>query len=48
MRNYHVILSITGLLDIYLSRVSNKMNKVMQVLTVISVIFIPLTLMASI
>ncbi|TFH06693.1 MAG: magnesium and cobalt transport protein CorA, partial [Candidatus Thorarchaeota archaeon] len=40
--------SITGMLDIYLSRVSNKMNEVMQVLTVISVIFIPLTLRASI
>jgi len=40
--------SITGMLDIYLSRASNKMNEVMQVLTVISVIFIPLTLMASI
>ncbi|MGY5870759.1 MAG: magnesium/cobalt transporter CorA [Candidatus Thorarchaeota archaeon] len=40
--------SITGMLDIYLSRVSNRMNEVMQVLTVISVIFIPLTLMASI
>ncbi|TFG32135.1 magnesium/cobalt transporter CorA [Candidatus Thorarchaeota archaeon] len=40
--------SITGMLDIYLSRMSNKMNEVMQVLTVISVIFIPLTLMASV
>ncbi|PNX52903.1 MAG: magnesium and cobalt transport protein CorA [Thermoplasmata archaeon M9B2D] len=40
--------SITGMLDIYLSRVSNKMNEVMKVLTVISTIFIPLTLMASI
>jgi len=40
--------SITGMLDIYLSKVSNKMNEVMQVLTVISVVFIPLTLMASI
>jgi magnesium transporter len=40
--------SITGMLDIYLSRVSNKMNEVMQVLTVVSTIFIPLTLMASI
>ncbi len=40
--------SITGMIDIYLSRMSNKMNEVMQVLTVISVIFIPLTLMASI
>jgi magnesium transporter len=40
--------SITGMLDIYLSRISNKMNEVMKVLTVISTIFIPLTLMASI
>ncbi|MHA1965813.1 MAG: magnesium/cobalt transporter CorA [Candidatus Thorarchaeota archaeon] len=40
--------SITGMLDIYLSRVSNKMNEVMKVLTVVSTIFIPLTLMASI
>jgi magnesium transporter len=40
--------SITGMLDIYLSRISNKLNEVMKVLTVISTIFIPLTLMASI
>ena len=40
--------SITGMLDIYLSSVSNKMNQVMKVLTVVSTIFIPLTLMASI
>jgi len=40
--------SITGMLDIYLSSVSNKMNEVMKVLTVVSTIFIPLTLMASI
>lgn len=40
--------SITGMLDIYLSSVSNKMNRVMKVLTVVSTIFIPLTLMASI
>jgi magnesium transporter len=40
--------SITGMIDIYLSRISNKMNEVMKVLTVISTIFIPLTLMASI
>ncbi|MHA2302500.1 MAG: magnesium/cobalt transporter CorA [Candidatus Thorarchaeota archaeon] len=39
---------ITGMLDIYLSSMSNKMNEVMKVLTVISTIFIPLTLMASI
>jgi magnesium transporter len=40
--------SITGMLDIYLSSVSNKMNEVMKVLTVVSTIFIPLTLMASV
>ncbi|MFW9954109.1 MAG: magnesium/cobalt transporter CorA [Candidatus Thorarchaeota archaeon] len=40
--------SLTGMLDIYLSSVSNRMNEVMRVLTVISTIFIPLTLLASI
>ncbi|MFW9841036.1 MAG: magnesium/cobalt transporter CorA [Candidatus Thorarchaeota archaeon] len=40
--------SITGMLDIYLSSVNNKMNEVMKVLTVVSTIVIPLTLMASI
>ena len=40
--------SISGMLDIYLSSVNNKMNQVMKVLTVVSTIFIPLTLMASI
>jgi magnesium transporter len=40
--------SITGMMDIYLSSVNNKMNEVMKVLTVVSTIFIPLTLMASI
>ena len=39
---------LTGIMDIYLSKVSNKMNEVMKVLTVISTIFIPLTLLASI
>jgi magnesium transporter len=34
---------VSGLLDIYLSSVSNRMNEVMKVLTVISTIFIPLT-----
>ena len=32
-----------SLMDIYLSSVSNRMNKVMKVLTIISTIFIPLT-----
>ncbi|TFF93844.1 magnesium/cobalt transporter CorA [Candidatus Thorarchaeota archaeon] len=40
--------SITGMVDIYLSSTSNKMNEVMRILTVVSAIFIPLTLLASI
>jgi magnesium transporter len=39
--------SITGMLDIYLSSVSNRMNKVMQVLTIVSTIFIPLSIMTA-
>ncbi len=38
----------TGLLDIYLSSVSNRMNEVMKVLTVLASIFIPLTFLAGI
>jgi magnesium transporter len=38
----------TGLLDLYLSSVSFKMNDVMKVLTIISTIFIPLTFIAGI
>jgi len=34
---------IAGMIDIYLSSVSNKMNEIMKVLTVIATIFIPLT-----
>jgi magnesium transporter len=40
--------TITGMLEIYLSSTSNKMNEIMQLLTVISTIFIPLTLMTSV
>lgn len=40
--------TLTGIMEIYLSRVSNRLNEVMKVLTVISTIFIPLTLIASI
>jgi magnesium transporter len=32
-----------GMLDVYLSSVSNRMNEIMKVLTIISTIFIPLT-----
>ncbi len=39
---------LSGLLDIYLSSVSNRMNEVMKVLTIIATIFIPLTLIAGI
>ncbi|MFW9962073.1 MAG: magnesium/cobalt transporter CorA [Candidatus Sifarchaeia archaeon] len=40
--------TLTGIMEIYLSRVSNRLNEVMKVLTVVSTIFIPLTLIASI
>jgi len=39
---------LTGLLDIYVSSVSNKMNQVMKVLTVFASIFIPLTFLTGI
>jgi magnesium transporter len=38
---------LSGLLDIYLSSVSNRMNEVMKVLTIIATIFIPLTFLAG-
>lgn len=37
-----------GLLDLYLSSVSTKMNEVMKVLTIVSTIFIPLSFMAGV
>ncbi len=39
---------LSGILDIYLSSVSNRMNEVMKVLTIIATIFIPLTLIVGI
>lgn len=39
---------VTGMLDIYLSLVSNRMNQVMKVLTIIATIFIPLTFLAGV
>jgi len=39
---------IAGILDIYLSSVSNRLNTVMKVLTVIATIFMPLTFLAGI
>ncbi len=34
---------LSGMMDIYLSSISNRMNEVMKVLTIISTLFIPLT-----
>lgn len=39
---------ISGMIDIFMSSVSNKMNEVMKVLTIIATIFIPLTFIAGI
>ena len=39
---------VSGILDVYLSSVSNRMNEVMKVLTIIATIFIPLTFLAGI
>lgn len=40
--------TVSGLLDIYLTSLSNRMNSVMKVLTVIATIFIPLTFIVGI
>lgn len=39
---------LSGMLDIYLSSVSNRLNAVMKVLTIIATIFMPLTFIAGI
>lgn len=39
---------LAGMLDIYLSSISNRMNEVMKFLTVIGTIFIPLTFIAGV
>jgi len=39
---------LSGMLDIYLSSVSNRLNAVMKVLTIIATIFMPLTFLAGI
>jgi len=39
---------LNGLLDIYLSAASNRMNEVMKVLTIISTIFMPLTFIVGV
>ncbi|MBY9017647.1 MAG: magnesium/cobalt transporter CorA [Candidatus Lokiarchaeota archaeon] len=45
LENYRDI--IFGMLDMYLSSVSNRMNDIMKVLTIISTIFIPITFLAG-
>ena len=39
---------VSGMIDVYLSTISNKLNEVMKVLTVIATIFIPLTFITGI
>ncbi len=39
---------VSGMLDTYLSSISNRMNEVMKVLTIIATIFIPLTFIAGV
>ena len=39
---------VSGMLDIYLSSVSNRMNEVMKVLTVIATVFIPLSFIVGV
>lgn len=39
---------LSGLMDIYLTNISNRMNSVMKVLTVIATIFIPITFIAGV
>jgi len=38
---------VSGLMDVYLSSISNRMNEVMKVLTIIATIFIPLSFVAG-
>jgi len=39
---------ISGMMDIYLSTISNRLNEVMKVLTIIATIFMPLTFIAGV
>jgi magnesium transporter len=39
---------LSGMLDIYLSTINNRMNEIMKVLTVIATLFMPLTFLAGI
>jgi len=46
IESYRDVLS--GMLDLYLSTISNRMNEVMKVLTIIATIFIPLSFLAGV
>jgi magnesium transporter len=46
LENYREIAS--GLMDVYLSSVSNRMNEIMKVLTIIATVFIPLTFVVGV
>ncbi len=46
LENYRDITS--GLMEVYLSSISNRTNEIMKVLTIISAVFIPMTLVAGI
>lgn len=39
---------LSGMMDIYLSSVSNKMNEIMKVLTIITTLFVPVTFIAGV
>lgn len=39
---------VSGMIDLYLTSISNRMNEVMKVLTIIATIFIPLTFIAGV
>ena len=39
---------LSGMLDIYLSSISNRMNEIMKVLTVIATVFMPLTFLVGV
>jgi magnesium transporter len=48
-RQWRLIVDIlAGLLDIYLSRVSNRLNEITKVLTIIATIFMPLTFLVGV
>ena len=46
LENFRDVLS--GMMDIYLTGLTNRMNEVMKVLTIIATIFIPITFIASV